>query len=286
MNPKKNSINLGRVEVDWITATSFDHNFYKHWKKELSSWERKKDDVKLMQYLGESVELDNGTMRLLSGLQKGRNHYMLHLTGGLSQTYLTDVQNQYKQGFLTVKRMDVQITIKKPKAWSQLAFFEAMHGRSAVGWADSKDKRTGERTETVYIGSRKSDRFKRVYTKVSDSGMLLRFEVEFKGHRAQSAFKYASLKKRGLNEILLHELLSLKSSAAESAFYTEIDSDSPYRVRVIRDTSRDRTAAWLSETCLPSAVQYMSDSRADGEMWKTFVDSLMQVGRDKGYIED
>lgn len=270
------------MQMDWITATSYDYNFYKFWAKEVRDWEGEKKEAKLMQYLGMEVEAKGGTIRLMVGTQRDREHYMLHLTSSVADVYLSDVTNQIQQGFVSVTRCDIQITIPKPKSWSQMEFFKAQYERSKVTWIDSKDKRSGKMLETVGIGSRTSDRYVRMYTKLGAGELYLRFEVEFKGDRAKAVMREILRRDEGKKEILLHELLKLKSKRAESAFYMAIGAHNPFRVKVQKLTSASKTNRWLVETVLPVLIRQLSDHDDDGSLWDAYHNELLRAGRMNG----
>lgn len=277
------NIELETVAFDWLTVTSFDYQFYKFWSEELKSWKEEKREAKMMQYLGFEKELSAGRMRLMVGSQKDREHYVLHLTSGLAELYTWAVVTQHKQGMCRVTRADLQVTITLPKKWNQVKFFTSMHERGIASFVESKDRKTGLRTETVGVGSRQSDRYKRMYTKVAGKGLLLRFEVEFKGDRANAVMRAVSKDETKKREILLHELLMLKSPAAEAAFYNAIDAPSAYRVTVKNLTSAGKTNTWLLDSCLPVLVRQLTDHDEDGSLWDAYIGQLSRVAREHGY---
>lgn len=280
----KTSIEVNKAKCDWITATSYERNFKRHWVRQMDSWKGELSQRKLMQYDGEEVETEGGMIRVLSGRQSGREHYMIQITSALADVYLKDVTNQVEQGIASLTRMDLQVTVRKPKDWSQFDFLVEMKesGRSLVSWVESIEKKGGHMLQTVGIGSRKSDRYLRVYTKPSEEGLLLRFEVEYKGERARAAMRAMRGDRGVMSQILRYEVERLKTGL------TTLGEAKGVRVRVKKMTSVEKTVRWLIVDCLPVMERHLNDHDSTGVLRDAIQRMIDRVDRQNtkgGYYE-
>lgn len=284
------TLTLNSVKCDWITATSFDYRFYQFWAKRAEKVEGERRESKLMQYLGFEKAGVSGTTRVLVGRQNGREHYMVQVTGEAADAAMADVGRQYSQGFASVTRIDIQCTTRQPEGWVAKDLFNEVGKWKRVSYVESVDRASKKILATVGVGARASDRYVRVYTKMADSGPLLRFEVEFKGSRARAAMRYMVKLNTRMKDILLHEVLNTKSKILQRVFYVPIDSDSPVRVRVIGRTDAEKTNRWLVDSVLSTLVRQLSDHDSDGELWGAYFDALDRMCRHTGkgalYIDD
>jgi hypothetical protein len=175
--------------VDWITTTTKDHSkqyfvrtLAELWlcKQQEAGYERV--DFAWNGYIGWRTEgisygdRDDGTLVRLSG-QQARLHGDV-LSGRCDH----------------VSRVDFQVTLKEPneaKDWAEAAAdtvsgdARVSSGQTAMAVISSNRSRS-----TLYLGRRISDRFYRVYDKHAESkgewpAGSWRFEVEFKGRRAE-----------------------------------------------------------------------------------------------------
>ena len=145
-----------------------------------------------MQYQGRIWENDAGTVFFGTGEQRGRPHYLAQFTGHRAQTAWDAYDGLVAYDLVRVTRLDVALTVPLPPGWRQdylFASLKADDGPRSVSYIESQSGPEGHETlATVYIGSRSSDRYVRVYEKPDSEGNLyLRFEVEYKGARAAKA---------------------------------------------------------------------------------------------------
>lgn len=126
-----------------------------------------------------------------SGSQGGLDHFLLRVSGSLANSVVPSLP----LSVLSCTRCDVQVTL--PSAAVGLS--------SAADWrlllqglqyvSDSLGSRSvslsliASESHTLYIGSRSSERFARIYEKLADDGSLwIRFEVELKGDYSRSCW--------------------------------------------------------------------------------------------------
>lgn len=176
------------VGVDWLTVTSdrdqagmfWYEKFLSHCKKfglTSTEWRNK-------WYSG----LDSG-----DGLQWGyhpQNGYVFIAQGGVAQLYAPSMAINARR----VTRMDVQVTILLDgTVWPAYAH-ETYRKLLVSDFVKERKYSLIENSQggsTLYVGSRHSDQFGRIYDKGAQSGIdvpgkVWRFEVEFKKPRADS----------------------------------------------------------------------------------------------------
>ena len=175
--------------ADWLNLTSFQD----------SDWELFLDYFGTMKTLF-GYEVKNQSLRGYKGMlmlpeeggsifmgvaaQNGKPHYLLSIAG-----YLADGALRHDFGSARCSRIDLQLTFPKPADYSARSLKDEL--LSSVDNARNREVRKiglveSDGYDTIYIGSRKSDRFTRLYIKELDDGDYLRYEVELKGRVARS----------------------------------------------------------------------------------------------------
>ncbi len=109
-----------------------------------------------------------------TGNQGRKIHHVCHISGETSQEWAKHLKTSIPGDALYCTRVDVQMTLKRPKDYDPLAFYELSKrkARSII---------LNPETSTVYLGARNSDLFMRMYEKIVDEEMFLRLEFELKG---------------------------------------------------------------------------------------------------------
>lgn len=109
-----------------------------------------------------------------TGNQGGRVHHVCHISGDASGDWAKHLKLAIPGDTLYCTRIDVQTTIKRPKEYDPLKFYELSErtARSII---------LNPETSTVYLGARSSDLFMRMYEKIILDKMYLRLEFELKG---------------------------------------------------------------------------------------------------------
>jgi hypothetical protein len=260
--------------IDWLTLTSYDTLFLDFWEQKLRDVSRETFERKALQYVGRVGEHMGGTLFVGEAVQKGRRHFMVRISG-----YAADDLKEYaykfvRSGSCDVTRIDLQITHEVSSQWSQWDLLNRMKRRGfSTGWVESKQN--GKGYETVYIGSRQSERFTRVYIKSADDPRLLRFETEFKGLRAGKVARLLAKGER-LGDFLRHEVEKTKDNKGLilmlSGVLAGYSAQSP---RVVPDKSLDKTAQWLMRSCLPAFIRVVNAQTVLSEnVAKAFMDAI------------
>lgn len=282
MQPYTYELTINKPLVDWLTVTSFDLNFLSYWKSRMAEREGELLHHKIKQYDAVARTIGTGVMRISEGIQGAHEHYMLHLTGAVAEEYLEQVIAQVNQGFATVTRIDIQVTVPRPQGWNQ---FETLiqirkNSKKIVRWIESRDYETKEEMSSIYVGAKTSDRFGRIYVKKSDSGMLLRFEAQFGQERAKAVMRQISADRAYKGRILKHEI-SLTSHREVIDLFTEpLSGLSAYKVRVKKLTSVEKTNQWLISLVFPVIRRQLNDHDNDGTLWDALCRLLEDVSRD------
>lgn len=186
---EKNGLRLNRVLFDWFTVTSFERSFRDYWREEIAALDDAGEPTqakKLRRYLGENRAYATGHVFLGDMEQIQGQHYAAIMEGEAADLMRRHVRFSLENHNARITRVDIQATILRPGDWSQVRLFNRVD-RFSVG-ADiqhSEDKTYG-RLYTVYIGSKKSDRFVRVYEKPVDGAVCLRFELQLSHGQAES----------------------------------------------------------------------------------------------------
>jgi len=133
-------------------------------------WER----GKWLQYAGWRKE----SFFIGMGEQQKKRHSIMHASGFLAHT-MHPVFMDYDKWYCT--RIDIQRTVKKPE-WVDLPKLYKHLGKNGTSLISSDEN------DTLYLGSRTSDKFTRLYEKLFEE-MYLRLEFELKGKRALKAWQ-------------------------------------------------------------------------------------------------
>lgn len=272
-------ITLDEAMVDWMTLTTFDEAVAEYWEKKRRFIERDAETarskrVHSMQYSGEKTTTESGTISTLAGEQGGRVHYMIRMGGELCDRLVTVASTMLAEGTVNCTRIDLQVTTSEPSKWSQFSLFSDLQERGTLcSMMQSEDRQVG-RMETVYIGSRSSQRYTRVYVKKTrGGGRLLRFEVEFKSKLAREVLVQLGGGRGRRRAILAHELKRKKHRGLEGVFRRCLGDDE-MRVKVESVTDRDRTRDWLMRSVLPSLRRFVNSHEGDEGVREEFLKAL------------
>lgn len=136
-----------------------------------------------------------GTIK--SGRRKGQWHSVAHLSGEQSNMLL-----QYHfPDEIYCTRIDLQVTVRCPEKYDAYKFHQDLEDEE-IDWPARRRKPLlikGPKGEgdSVYIGSRDSDKYIRVYEKFNEAGKrFLRLEVEYKRQRARNTYEYITARRQ------------------------------------------------------------------------------------------
>ena len=174
---------INRPAIDWLTLTTYDLKS----KMGLINivrpviGKRETRDSTVMQYAGKHGE----GFFIGDGQQKGKDHHMFRFSGDLAD-WVT--WQQAKPSF-DCSRIDLQLTL--PLLHDMAEVFDLYVDLMRSAKRHESEKGQKERNIdgvlspdgfcTLYVGSRESGRFYRLYIKESGGDHFIRFEVEYKG---------------------------------------------------------------------------------------------------------
>lgn len=206
------------------------------------------------------------------GKQRSRAHFIMRASGEESQTILFRTRDLE----LNCTRIDLQITVWVPQKYSARKLYDILVSDD-IEWPGRRLKPTiiesGDNLDTVYIGSRTSDRFCRVYVKPDSKGnpAYLRFEMELKGNIAVEA-RRAICEGYGTSKTILRselDRLPFGSSRALGAFSAALGVKG-HKIKPEAVLGRNRTLDWL-ETQVEPAVLRMLNSHEHGERMRSIL---------------
>lgn len=188
------SVIVGKAACDYLALTTFSQKESEFWLEVVAQMNLKNPtEAAFAQYKG--VGWDEG-VKLVSGPQGEQTHYMLTASGAVADIVLRWVIGQQGLGIESVNctRFDVQITLPPVLYRPRLSEIALLYQKGELGQFTGRGKPNvsavvGDETDTLYIGSRSSETFARVYDKkvkpLSEVAQIWeRYEVEFKGSRA------------------------------------------------------------------------------------------------------
>lgn len=240
---------------DWLTLTTFEAK--NNDAARMLFWDDDNSDAKRLQYKGVSY----GSIFQGAAIQRGKDHYMLQASGETADGVAGAMHQNFGPYDWNVTRCDLQVTIPVPPAYDSRQLYDNL-----VAWPGPGKPRqisiiqSGDGNDTVYVGSRTSDRFTRIYVKPLDGGLrALRFEVEYKGAHAHRVFndcRNPYLK----GQILAHEVLSLPDAEIPPLrHFLTATGFFAHTPDVERVTGQNATLEWLMEQVGPTLERLCND---------------------------
>lgn len=271
-------ITLSEAMCDYVTVSTFDHNvakFYKDNMERVSKEEKKpiKHQSRQQYKIGDICSVGAGTIWIGTAVINERTHTLVQVSGELANQIAQAACNQQNAGIAKVTRLDMQITEEEPRGWRQVDLFNRMHEKGFLTEFRASGDKDGRR-ETVYIGSRQSDRFMRVYVKMSTTNRLIRMETEYKGMRAYAMAKRIAESQTINAKKYLRWELNLKRDEELSNLFGESLGNESLTERITRETSVHKTRAWLLKQVLPTLREYVNGHGNDHYVVGVFMDAL------------
>lgn len=176
---------LNRPAIDWLTLTTYDRLTQLDMARLLTrlrpDWQKQAVKGQMLQYIGQRGE----QWFVGAGQQNGKDHYLFRFSGDLSDA----ITWQALRPPIDCTRIDVQITLPLPLPIEET--YTAY--KTLIDASEEREIARGQKRRnidavvspdgfcTLYVGSRESERFYRLYVKESAGSHFIRFEVEFKG---------------------------------------------------------------------------------------------------------
>lgn len=263
-----NSIILNETRIDWLTLTTWDTGL---WFDVLNRWtdlrnldSLEMEPVSIMGYKGFSY---NGVWFMQrehhDGEHAGQIHTMIRVSGHLAHnfaSFLTREKKSLNINAFRCTRIDTQVTIDGHLSSARtIVDILREHKGWGRGLAPSVTLIEGK-VNTIYIGSRTSERYVRFYEKGDVMNTFTRFEIEYKGTQAEQVFRlvlgsisHAQEAMRGFFDRLPGSLIY--SFPVFQSFQVFFSHSQPMPVRTIeRDTN---TVHWL-KTQVDAAIRNLA----------------------------
>lgn len=213
----------------------------------------------------------------------GRPEMGVHLSfGGRALTSLaeggqhaTALLDWCLKGGARISRLDLAIDVFgqqiDPMALAQSKRVEAYPG-SAKKWSFVKGHDGGC---TAYVGSRKSDKYLRIYDKAAEQKrsdiLWTRFEIELKGDAARAAAFQMGNITDGERPEFVKGLMRALFNPDDDLYQAIMDADA-VALKTVKDTS-DKTLDWLLNTVCKSIALTMQ-RRSDLDVWGLIVQGV------------
>lgn len=207
----------------------------------MNDWPGKMKPGRWLQYKGWKTE----SLFVGAGEQDGKRHLIISCSGAASNDLAIFVQ-EWKGLYCT--RIDVQRTIKKNRQSNLRRVRKATRTENTT-LIQSKDN------DTLYVGSRTSDCFTRLYEKPLDD-MYLRLEFELKGKRARAAW-LAMQHGKTASTIFVHYLNKSKLPDTVKGWYSEPsdrDEEDFEEAEVLHSARKKLRWLWSLDACMERAM--------------------------------
>lgn len=173
------------AHVDYIRLCTWDLAAYTKAASALMQFRQGWKSGRFLQYYGHKL----GSMFFGTAKQHDKHHYLIQISGGMAHTITSDLGLMMTLGdpSFYCTRLDLQKTLDLPEWWNVRDVVDSIKTMDTGKTPDTLSFIESTTGETVYVGSRTSDKFIRIYTKSLDRDYL-RLEYEIKGSLARSIY--------------------------------------------------------------------------------------------------
>lgn len=229
------------ASLDYIRLASFNFLYSKVIAKFMRDWPGKMKRGRWLQYKGWKTE----SLFVGAGEQDGERHLIISCSGAAANDLAAFVAD-WKELYCT--RLDVQRTIKRPKHAKLRRIRKATETKNTTLIQSIEN-------DTLYVGSRTSDCFTRLYEKPVDE-TFLRLEFELKGKRAKAAW-LAMQHGKTASTIFVYYLNKSKLPNTVKAWYTETSdkNEEDFEQLAVLHSARKKLG-WLRslDACMEKAM--------------------------------
>lgn len=220
------------AHLDYLRLATWNTTHYTYMASEIMRvWSWDYQPGKWLQYTGHRAP----QYFMGSGEQNGRRHHVVSASGGLAERMRKSLM--LLDGFYST-RLDIQMTVKKPE-WVNLAKLHKSLGKKRTTLISS------EENDTLYFGSRESDKFARLYEKPLGDKMYLRMEFELKGKMASGSWN-AILAGENVGAIYARLLIkSILPSKFKAMFENADDTATDKALRAEIEHDNTKTLNWI-----------------------------------------
>lgn len=253
---------INRPAIDWLTLTTFTNlagnELLRVARRCATNSEPK--NRRIMQYEGKTW----GNTFYGVAEQRGRGHMMLRASGATAHEAYDEIMQSNPAMSVSCTRIDLQVTVRLTWNYSARALCDQLR---TADWNGHKRKVTmiegGDGLDTIYIGSRDSERMYRIYVKRVDNESYLRWEAEIKGDLADQTWVAITVGGAdAMNSIARGEFgrMPYVPNRAIDEIAACMDK---YQAREIRPVERVRdsssTMQWVSRAVSPAVNRMLSD---------------------------
>lgn len=258
---------VNQVAMDWLTLTTYEKDVYNEFIQLCAESVdlKKSSSQKRMQYSG----IGGNGYFWGKGLQEGREHYMMILSGIEAATIGNVWMGKLASVDCQSTRIDIQLTLLKEgkcRKTSEVgnAIRKSITNQpSRVGAPLSVKLVDSDKfnDDTVYIGSRSSNRYVRIYDKVSEGNEYLRYECEVKGDLAKRLYGELLTVPEALKSWLLGSIHpSIRTIPEIKRFVQVMEGVKEVHPYVeFAPSTFDTRMKWLNEQVMPSLVKMAMD---------------------------
>jgi hypothetical protein len=248
---------LDTLALDYLTLTSYDTVLLEAHARYLISRIPRHEPVtkNRMQYAGLTCDgIFYGV-----GRQNERLHAILQVPG--YRAHVAAVIAQLDTEPLRCSRFDLQITIDASLVPDMDTLFDLLTSAANKDWHQTGPRpkvqhiRNSDGYDTVYVGARSSDLFRRIYVKHIEGKDYVRYEVEYKGQLAKALWERGDVDDRNAQAALFrHQFFALPSSVqrALSPIMDRIEQGSGEFTPVNRSTDAETAIDWFGSAVAPA----------------------------------
>lgn len=248
---------LDTLALDYITLTSYDTQLLEAHARYIVS--RIPDHMPTarnrMQYAGLNCD---GVFYGVGKQHKGI-HAILQVPGwrswAASQAAMLEPES------VRCSRFDLQITIDAALVPSIDHMFHLLNEALTTEWNQPGPRpklqhiRNSDGYDTLYVGTRTSELFRRIYVKPIDGRDYVRFEVEYKGNLARALFERGDVASREAHsDLFRHQFFALPSDVQRvlRPFLVRAGQGTGEFTPVYRSTDEEAAIEWFAEGVAPA----------------------------------
>jgi hypothetical protein len=253
----EDKILLDTLCMDYITLTSYDTQLLEAHARYIVSRIPYHQPVpkNRMQYAGLTCD---GVFYGV-GKQHGGLHAILQVPG--FRSLVTAAIARLDDEAVRCSRFDLQITIDASLVPNLDLVFETLNGTTGEDWNQPGPRphllhmRNSDGYDTIYVGKRTSELFRRIYKKHIDGGDYVRFEVEYKGNLSRALFERGDVGNMSAHKDLFrHQFHALPGDVQRllQPFLDRVGQGSGEFRPVHRSTDEEAAIDWFASGVAPA----------------------------------
>lgn len=262
------------AHVDYLRLCTWDLAAYTKAASALMQYRHGWKSGRFLQYNGHKLD----SMFFGTAKQSDKHHYLIQVSGGMAQTITSDLGLMMILGDTDFycTRLDVQKTLEEPEWWNVRDVVDSIKTMDAARSPETISFIESSTGETIYVGSRTSDKFIRIYTKSIDRDYL-RLEYELKGHLARSAYEVVFQNGgRSISGVFNTLLVNDKLPQYVKGYYLDPDAEMVDIRRPEHAQEMQKKLDWLLS--LENTIRKMLNDHDIGHETNVFLQSLATYG--------